>query len=47
VDLAIIVVYLLGITWFGTRFRNYQRYLKVYFIGGKNAPWWAIALSIF
>lgn len=45
-DLAVIAVYLLGITWFGARFRSSQKSLKDYFLGGKQAPWWAIALSI-
>jgi SSS family transporter len=45
-DLAVIAVYLVGITWFGARFRHAQRTLKDYFLGGRNAPWWAISLSI-
>jgi solute:Na+ symporter, SSS family len=45
-DLGVIVVYLLGITWFGAQFRSSQKSLKDYFLGGKTAPWWAIALSI-
>ncbi len=45
-DLAVILVYLAGITWFGARFRRRQRTLKDYFLGGRTAPWWAIALSI-
>ena len=45
-DLAVIVAYLAGVTWFGARFRNSQRSLKDYFLGGRSAPWWAIALSI-
>ncbi|MEP7352623.1 MAG: sodium:solute symporter, partial [Acidobacteriota bacterium] len=45
-DLTIIALYLLGITWFGSRFRNTQKSLKDYFLGGREAPWWAIALSI-
>ena len=45
-DLAVIGVYLAGITWFGVRFRSSQKSLKDYFLGGKTAPWWAIALSI-
>ncbi len=45
-DLAVIAVYLIGITWFGARFRRTQRTLKDYFLGGRAAPWWAIALSI-
>ena len=45
-DLATIAVYLIAITWFGAHFRKSQRNLKDYFLGGRNAPWWAIALSI-
>ena len=45
-DLAIIALYLAGITWFGARFRHRQKSLKDYYLGGRNAPWWAIALSI-
>ena len=45
-DLAVIAAYLAGITWFGARFRKSQRSLRDYFLGGKTAPWWAIALSI-
>ncbi len=46
VDLGVIVLYLIGITWFGSRFRESQKSLKDYFLGGRNAPWWAIAFSI-
>ncbi|MBI2686380.1 MAG: sodium/solute symporter [Acidobacteria bacterium] len=45
-DLGVILVYLIGITWFGSRFRSGQHSLKDYFLGGRNAPWWAIAFSI-
>src|SRR5580704_16289895 len=45
-DLAAIALYLIAITWFGAHFRKSQRNLKDYFLGGRNAPWWAIALSI-
>jgi len=45
-DLATIAVYLIAITWFGAHFRKSQRNLKDYFLGGRSAPWWAIALSI-
>jgi solute:Na+ symporter, SSS family len=45
-DLGVIVVYLAGITWFGTRFGQSQKTLKDYFLGGRTVPWWAIALSI-
>src|SRR5437667_8018856 len=45
-DLAIIALYLVGITLFGARFRRRQSTLKDYFLGGRTAPWWAISLSI-
>lgn len=45
-DLAIIAAYLVSITWFGARFKEKQASLKDYFLGGRNAPWWAIAFSI-
>ena len=41
-----IIAYLTGVTWFGARFRDSQKSLKDYFLGGQEAPWWAIALSI-
>jgi SSS family transporter len=46
VDLGVIVAYLVGITWFGARFRESQKSLRDYFLGGRNTPWWAIAFSI-
>src|SRR6202521_3774551 len=46
IDLAVILVYLVGITWFGARFGRSQRTLRDYFLGGKTVPWWAISLSV-
>ena len=45
-DLAIIALYLVGITLFGLRFRKRQRTLRDYFLADRNIPWWAISLSI-
>src|SRR5271167_546080 len=49
-DLALIVVYLIGITIFGLRFRSgsdpKSRSLRSYFLADQTIPWWAIALSI-
>jgi solute:Na+ symporter, SSS family len=45
-DLAVIAGYLLTITWFGAQFKESQKTLKDYFLGGRGAPWWAIAFSI-
>jgi solute:Na+ symporter, SSS family len=47
VDLVLVVLYLVGITWFGLRFRKQgERSIKSYFLADRNIPWWAIALSI-
>jgi SSS family transporter len=50
VDLALIVVYLIGITLFGLSFRSGKgqntRSLRSYFLADQTIPWWAIALSI-
>ena len=46
IDLAILMVYLAGITLFGVLFRKGQKNLRDYFLGGRTAPWWAISCSI-
>jgi SSS family transporter len=46
VDLAIVIAYLLGVTALGMRFRRSQQNAGDYFLGGRTAPWWALALSI-
>jgi SSS family transporter len=46
IDLAIIVLYLAGVTLLGAHFRRGQQSLRDYFLGGRTAPWWAIACSI-
>jgi SSS family solute:Na+ symporter len=53
VDLAIVIVYLLGVTALGVWFRRGQRkdgdraaVSRDYFLGGRTAPWWALAFSI-
>jgi len=45
-DLSIVIAYLLGITLLGLRFRAQQHDVKDYFLGGRSAPWWALAFSI-
>ena len=45
-DLAIVIAYLLGVTALGMRFRRGQQDVKDYFLGGRTAPWWALAFSI-
>jgi SSS family transporter len=47
IDLLAIALYLVGITWFGLRFRRgADRGLRAYFLADGEVPWWAIALSI-
>lgn len=54
-DLTIVIAYLLGITALGMRFRRLQpadaaadtqSAGREYFLGGRTAPWWALAFSI-
>jgi solute:Na+ symporter, SSS family len=45
-DLAIVIAYLLGVTALGMRFRRGQQNVSDYFLGGRTAPWWALAFSI-
>jgi SSS family solute:Na+ symporter len=57
-DLAIVVVYLLAVTALGMHFRRKQSQAaqtgsddrnavtREYFLGGRTAPWWALAFSI-
>src|SRR5580658_2011398 len=54
-DLAIVIVYLLAVTALGMRFRRSKKDAAKsdresvsldYFLGGRTAPWWALALSI-
>ncbi|MGO9640043.1 MAG: sodium:solute symporter [Candidatus Acidiferrales bacterium] len=45
-DLILIIAYLAGITLLGVLYRRGQRSLRDYFLGGRTAPWWALALSI-
>jgi SSS family transporter len=46
VDLAIVIAYLLGVTALGMHFRRGQQGARDYFLGGRTAPWWALAFSI-
>jgi SSS family solute:Na+ symporter len=46
IDLAIVMAYLLGVTALGVWFRRGQQDARDYFLGGKTAPWWALAFSI-
>jgi SSS family transporter len=57
-DLAIVILYLLAVTALGMHFRRRQSKIaantqhdrnavsREYFLGGRTAPWWALAFSI-
>ncbi len=45
-DLIIIFGYLIGITLFGIWYAGKQETTEDYFVGDRNVPWWAIAMSI-
>ncbi|PYS53094.1 MAG: sodium:solute symporter [Acidobacteria bacterium] len=46
IDYGVLLLYLVGITIFGTLFRRSQRTVKDYFLGDKNTSWVVISLSI-
>jgi solute:Na+ symporter, SSS family len=46
IDLTIVIVYLLGVTTLGMWFRRGSHDAREYFLGGRTAPWWALAFSI-
>src|SRR6195256_6154950 len=46
IDLVIVIVYLLGVTALGMHFRRKSQDARAFFLGGRTAPWWALAFSI-
>ena len=46
IDYVVLLVYLVGITVFGMRFRQAQRSVKDYFLGARSTSWIVICLSI-
>ena len=45
-DYAVLAIYLIGITVFGSRFRRSQTSVKDYFLGNRQTSWVVISLSI-
>jgi solute:Na+ symporter, SSS family len=45
-DYAVIGVYLLAITAFGSWFARYQKTTRDYFLTNRSIPWWAICFTI-
>src|SRR6478672_7671826 len=46
IDLAIVVVYVLGMTLLGVWFTHAQKDLRTYFVGGRNVGWFMVLSSI-
>src|SRR5213594_2900681 len=46
IDYVVVLLYLVGVTVFGTLFRRSHRTVKDYFLGAKNTSWFVISLSI-
>ena len=47
IDLAIVILYLVGIAGAGFVFARRNKSSDTYFKGGGRLPWWAVALSLF
>jgi solute:Na+ symporter, SSS family len=45
-DYAVVAVYLLGITAFGSYFARFQKNTRNYFLTDNSTPWWAICFTI-
>jgi SSS family transporter len=45
-DYAVIVLYLVAITLFGSWFARFQKTTRDYFLADRSSPWWAICFTI-
>ncbi len=45
-DYAVIAIYLIAITAFGSWFARFQKTTRDYFLTGRSIPWWAICFTI-
>ena len=46
VDYAVIAIYLIAITAFGSWFARFQKTTRNYFLNDRTVPWWAICFTI-
>ena len=46
IDYAVIGVYLVAITAFGSWFARFQKTTRDYFLTDRSVPWWAICFTI-
>src|SRR5262245_48366582 len=45
-DLAIVIVYIVGTTLLGAWFTRRQKNVRTYFVGDRNVSWWLVLVSI-
>ena len=45
-DYAVVAVYLVAVTGFGSYFARFQKTTGDYFLTGRSVPWWAICFTI-
>lgn len=45
-DYAVVVIYLLAVTAFGSHFAKFQKNTKSYFLTDQSVPWWAICFTV-
>jgi len=45
-DYAVVVIYLLAVTAFGSYFAKFQKNTKSYFLTDQSVPWWAICFTV-
>jgi Na+/proline symporter len=45
-DYAVVAVYVLAITAFGSYFARFQKNTRNYFLTDNSTPWWAICFTI-
>ncbi|MCE5250276.1 sodium/solute symporter [bacterium] len=46
IDLFIVILYLVGMVWVGTRLGRFIKDDRDYFLAGRKLPWWAIGMSM-
>lgn len=46
IDWCVVAAFMLATTWIGHRLRGRGGDLDVFFLGGRNLPWWAVSISL-
>ena len=45
-DYAVVAIYLIAVTAFGSHFAKFQKNTKSYFLTDQSVPWWAICFTV-